>query len=114
MNAGDDSEESDIELEPSALDFYVPQNVQEISLQFDDQSTITTLNSTMLDTLSNVFSDARARMSKNVHLTATPSAATTTDNTHFLCSPSLHESPDNLPDRYIAANENIFCHKSFA
>lgn len=107
MNAGDDSEESDIELEPSALDFYVPQNVQEISLQFDSQSTITTLNTTMLDTLSNVFSDARARMSKNVHLTA-PSAATTTDNTHFLCSPPLHETPDNLPDRYIADNENIF------
>lgn len=95
MNVGDDSEESNNELEPSALDFYAPQNVQ-----FDDQSTITTLNSTMLDTLSTVFSDARARMSKN----ATPSAATTTDTTYFVCSPPIHESPDNLPHRYIAAN----------
>jgi hypothetical protein len=107
--AGDDSEDSDdVEQEPTALDFYVTQDIPQMPLRSDSQSTIPTLNSTILDTLSTVFADARARMSTNVHLTATPSAATTTNNTQLLCSSPLHISSNSLRGRYLAVYNNCY------
>jgi hypothetical protein len=108
---GDDSEDSDyVEQESTALELYVTQDVQQMALQSDSQSTIPTLNPTILNTLSSVFADARARMSTNVPLTATPSAATTTNNTRLLCSSPLHESSNSLPERYMAVYKDCIRH----
>lgn len=101
LSAGNDSEESDIELTPSALDFDIPKDVQQPPFQSDHQNTTPSFNPTILDTLSSVFADARARMTTILPLTATPSGATTSNNTQISDSPSI----DDLSYRYIRMYE---------